>query len=120
MGSLAEHFAALADPRVERAKRYSLLSIVTIALCGVIRGAQSWVEIAAFGRAKADWFATFLDLPAASPRMTRSDAFSHAWMHSSLRPACTTGWRQWRTRYQWRGTMAAKRMRGAARPSDRA
>jgi len=34
------HFEALDDPRVERAKHHSLLDIVTIALCGVIRGAD--------------------------------------------------------------------------------
>lgn len=67
MQGLVEHFAALEDPRVERAKRHSLLAVVTIALCGVICGAESWGEIAQFGQAKADWFKTFLDLPQGIP-----------------------------------------------------
>jgi predicted transposase YbfD/YdcC len=60
---LSQHFASLEDPRVERTKLHPLLSIVTIAMCAVIAGADTWDEIAEFGRAKAAWFATFLDLP---------------------------------------------------------
>jgi predicted transposase YbfD/YdcC len=59
---LSSHFAALDDPRVERTKRHRLLDIVTIALCAVICGADNWVEIEEFGKAKEAWFATFLQL----------------------------------------------------------
>jgi len=38
-----------------------LLCIITI--CAVIAGAESWDGIALFGRLRAAWFATFLDLP---------------------------------------------------------
>lgn len=65
--SLSEHFASLEDPRVERTKLHPLLSIVTIAMCAVIAGADTWDEIAEFGQAKAAWFATFLDLPHGIP-----------------------------------------------------
>jgi predicted transposase YbfD/YdcC len=65
--SLAAHFASLEDPRVDRTKLHPLLSIVTIAICAVIAGADTWDEIAEFGRAKAAWFATFLDLPHGIP-----------------------------------------------------
>lgn len=61
------HFAALDDPRVERTKQHHLLDIVTIALCAVICGADGWVEIAEFGWAKEEWFATFLALPHGIP-----------------------------------------------------
>jgi predicted transposase YbfD/YdcC len=60
-------FATLEDPRVERTKWHSLEAIVTIALCGVICGADSWVEIEAFGQAKEAWFATVLELPHGIP-----------------------------------------------------
>ncbi len=33
---LLDHFEALEDPRIERSKRYSLLDIITIAICAVI------------------------------------------------------------------------------------
>jgi predicted transposase YbfD/YdcC len=65
--SVLEHFADLDDPRVARAQRHSLLAVIAIALCGVICGAESWVEIAEFGRTKAAWLATFLDLPHGIP-----------------------------------------------------
>jgi predicted transposase YbfD/YdcC len=60
--TLAEHFASLEDPRVERTKLHALLAIITIALCAVICGAESWDDIAEFGLAKQAWFATWLDL----------------------------------------------------------
>lgn len=65
--ALTEHFAALEDPRIERTKLHPLLSIVTIALCAVICGAESWDDIAMFGATKKEWFATFLDLPHGIP-----------------------------------------------------
>jgi predicted transposase YbfD/YdcC len=44
-----------------------LLDIVVLALCGVVCGADSWVEIAEFGRAKLEWFQQFLHLPNGIP-----------------------------------------------------
>jgi predicted transposase YbfD/YdcC len=52
---------------VERTKRHQLLDIITIALCGVICGADGWVEIEAFGKAKLGWLRTFLALPHGIP-----------------------------------------------------
>lgn len=80
--SLAAHFASLEDPRVERTKLHPLLSIVTIAICAVIAGADTWDEIAEFGRAKAGWFATFLDLPNGIPS---HDTFNR--LFAALNPA---------------------------------
>jgi len=60
--SLLTHFAALADPRVERTRLHPLINVLTIAITAVICGAESWDEIAAFGEARAEWFGTFLDL----------------------------------------------------------
>jgi len=65
--SLSEHFASLEDPRVERTKLHPLLSIVTIALCAVICGAETWDEIEEFGEAKVDWLKSFLELPNGIP-----------------------------------------------------
>jgi hypothetical protein len=44
-----------------------LIDIITIAICGVIGGADDWVAIAEFGRAKQAWFKTFLRLPYGIP-----------------------------------------------------
>jgi predicted transposase YbfD/YdcC len=65
--SLRRHFEGLEDPRVARARRHQLLDIVVLALCGVVCGADSWVEIAEFGRAKLEWFQQFLHLPNGIP-----------------------------------------------------
>jgi predicted transposase YbfD/YdcC len=64
---IAEYFAALQDPRVDRTKRHNLLDIITIAICGTICGADSWVDIELFGRCKEAWFRTFLELPNGIP-----------------------------------------------------
>jgi predicted transposase YbfD/YdcC len=65
--SLREQFARLVDPRVERARRHELLDIITIALCAVICGADSWVAVETFGRSKERWLRTFLALPHGIP-----------------------------------------------------
>lgn len=58
--SIAEHCGKIEEPRVERIKRHSLPAIITIALCGVMCGADSWVEIAELGWAREAWYRSFL------------------------------------------------------------
>jgi predicted transposase YbfD/YdcC len=65
--SILAHFQDLKDPRVSPATRHELLDIVAIAICAVICGADTWVEVEAFGRAKAAWLRTFLALPHGIP-----------------------------------------------------
>ena len=65
--SIMERFAILEDPRTGHAIRHELLDIIVITLCAVICGADNWVEIEEFGKAKADWFGKFLELPNGIP-----------------------------------------------------
>jgi predicted transposase YbfD/YdcC len=65
--NLRTHFAALPDPRVDRAKRHDLLDILTVALCAMLCGADTWVDVEAFGTAKLAWLRTFLRLPNGIP-----------------------------------------------------
>ena len=65
--SIGKHFGELEDPRVDRARRHKLLDIIVIAVCGVICGADSWVDIEEFGKAKQEWLETFLELPNGIP-----------------------------------------------------
>ncbi len=65
--SLTEHFGSLVDPRIDRTKRHNLMDIITIALCGVIAGADSWVDVEAFGKRKVEWLRKMLDLPNGIP-----------------------------------------------------
>jgi predicted transposase YbfD/YdcC len=66
-GSIGEHFSDLEDPRMERTKRHQLLDIIAIAICGVICGADSWVDLELFGRSKEEWLKRFLSLPNGIP-----------------------------------------------------
>src|SRR4030095_6546189 len=66
-GELQTHFAPLPDPRVERTKRHALLDIVTVAICAVIAGADSWVASEPFGRRKEAFLRQFLTLPNGIP-----------------------------------------------------
>jgi len=67
IGSIAKHFSRVKDPRIDRTKRHRLLDILIIAICGVICGADSWVDIELFGKTKIDWLKTFLKLPNGIP-----------------------------------------------------
>lgn len=64
---IADCFCDLVDPRIPQGRRHRLLDIVTIAVCAVISGAESWVEVAQWGRIKQDWLADWLDLPHGIP-----------------------------------------------------
>ncbi len=66
-GNLLEHFADLTDPRVERTKLHQLLDILVMAMCATICGAEGWEDFAEFGKAKREWFETFLELPNGIP-----------------------------------------------------
>ena len=60
-------FAQVEDPRVERTKRHRLRDIMILAMCGVICGAEGWVDIEEFGKAKEAWFTDLLGLPNGIP-----------------------------------------------------
>lgn len=55
------------DPRINRKQQHPFVSIITLALCAVIGGANSWVAIAEFGNNHTEWFKEFLDLPNGIP-----------------------------------------------------
>jgi predicted transposase YbfD/YdcC len=65
--SLLEAFGDLPDPRSERNQDHRLLSILLIALCAVISGADNWVDIEGYGQAKQNWLETVIDLPNGIP-----------------------------------------------------
>jgi hypothetical protein len=65
--SILNHFDDLPDPRREQGRIHRLDEIVFIATCAVLCGADTWVQIADYGRSKFDWLATFLELPGGIP-----------------------------------------------------
>ena len=67
VGLLTDQFAKLTDPRTGHAKRHKLIDVIVIAICAVICGADSWVDVEMFGKAKKDWFSRLLELPNGIP-----------------------------------------------------
>jgi hypothetical protein len=65
--SFAEHFASLPDPRVERTRVHALIDLLTIALCATLCGADSFVEMEAWGRAREGWLRERLELAGGIP-----------------------------------------------------
>lgn len=61
------HFLTITDPRIDRQKAHLLIDIIMVAICAVICGADSWIDIADFGEAKEQWLKTFLALPNGIP-----------------------------------------------------
>jgi hypothetical protein len=58
--SVLTHFSDLPDPRSVRGRQHELSDILTIAICGVICGAERWTEIEPFGGDTEPGFRTFL------------------------------------------------------------
>jgi predicted transposase YbfD/YdcC len=63
LGSIERHFGKIKDPRVDRTKQHKLMDMIVLTICGVICGADDWVNLEMFGNAKLEWFRTFLELP---------------------------------------------------------
>src|SRR3954454_5460726 len=65
--NLAQYFGAIEDPRCAGKVGHRLLDILVIAVCAVVACAESWCDIALYGRSKLAWLRTFLELPNAIP-----------------------------------------------------
>jgi len=67
--SFQEHFASLTDPRSSHApnQRHALLTILVIAVCAVLCGADGWEDSEEYGTAQAAWFAEVVDFPHGMP-----------------------------------------------------
>jgi predicted transposase YbfD/YdcC len=60
--AIRQYFRRLPDPRSVHGRRHRLDEMVIVAILAVICSADSWAEVAAFGRAKLKWLKTFLEL----------------------------------------------------------
>lgn len=65
--TIEQHFSEIQDPRVERTKRHLLIDLITLTLCAVIGGAETWEDIELYGNCKYKWFKKFLKLPNGIP-----------------------------------------------------
>jgi hypothetical protein len=59
---LMEEFSKLEDPRTGSAKRHDLREMILIALCAVMCGADSGVDVAEWGEDHEDWLKEYLEL----------------------------------------------------------
>lgn len=64
---LFNHFITITDPRSEVNKAHKLIDILMVAICAVLAGAESFVDMEDFGNTKQAWFKTFLELPNGIP-----------------------------------------------------
>ncbi len=63
-----KHFETLEDPRIDNHnKRHELSDIFVITILASICGADNWVEICRFAKAKQDFLVKFLKLPNGIP-----------------------------------------------------
>ena len=62
IASIIHHFSSIEDPRRDRHKKHLLSDIFFITLCATICGADNWVAIERFGKAKEPWFTELLNL----------------------------------------------------------
>ena len=81
--TLIEHLSTIADPRVSRTRHHELTDILVIALCAQLCGGESFYDMEEFGKAKQQWFSTFLGLPNGIPS---HDTFNRVF--TALDPAC--------------------------------
>jgi predicted transposase YbfD/YdcC len=89
--TFVSHFEDLPDPRQLWKVTYPLIEILLLVLCGVICGADGWVEVATFGKARLEYLRQFLPFEKGTPSHdTLGDLFSR------LDPAefqrCFTAW----------------------------
>lgn len=87
--NLLIYLAQVNDPRSERNQEHPFISILAIAIYAVICGADNWVEIEGYGKAKQDWLERIVPLPNGIPshdtfgrvfRMIDAEEFQQSFM----------------------------------------
>src|SRR3954454_7741634 len=65
--ALISQFARIEDPRCDWRVEHKLIDVLVIAVCAVIGEAESFEDIALYGRCKRDWLQRFLELRGGIP-----------------------------------------------------
>jgi predicted transposase YbfD/YdcC len=98
LDALIKELAAIEDPRCGWKVEHRLLDILVIAVCAVLGEAESFEDIALYGRCKRPWLEGFLELPNGIPShdtfrrvltLVDPDAFERCfmgWVRAVFRP----------------------------------
>lgn len=62
IGSLFTILEEVPDPRVEGRRNHALTDILTIELCALLCGGESFHDLKEFGQVRLEWLKTFLPL----------------------------------------------------------
>lgn len=77
--SFLAHFSRLEDPRQAAKTLYPMDEILLVSLCAAICGADSWVEVARFGKLKLDFLRRFLPFKDGVPSQALSEEHFLKW-----------------------------------------
>jgi predicted transposase YbfD/YdcC len=115
---LIDHFAQIEDPRRSRNTLYPIEEILLLAICAVLSGADTFVAIEAFGRAKLGWLRGLLPYERGIPS---HDTIGRVF--GMLKPSeferCFRAWTR-RVQQQTRGEVVALDGKTARGSGDRA
>ncbi|WP_417739552.1 ISAs1 family transposase [Rosistilla oblonga] len=59
---VAKCFENITDPRADRGHNYDLVEMIFITLTAAVCGANGWVDVERFAKAKIDWFRRYVKL----------------------------------------------------------
>ena len=66
-GGFLRYFGDVPDPRTGNYITHKLHDLIVIAVLAVLCGADGWAQVHWWGKCKAKWLSTFLDLPGGVP-----------------------------------------------------
>ncbi|MDO8788035.1 MAG: ISAs1 family transposase [Sulfuritalea sp.] len=89
--TLTEAFAGLQDPRTGPAQRHDLREMILMALCAVLCGADSWVDVADWAEDNEAWLRRYLILERGTPS---HDTFGRVFriLDATIFERCFRGW----------------------------
>lgn len=90
--ALLDHFDDLVDPRTRKAP-HALDELLLTAISAILSGADTWVSVAVWGRAKLDWLRQFLPF---ANGIAAHDTFGRVFslLDASVFEACFVRWMQ--------------------------
>lgn len=89
--TLTEAFAGLQDPRTGPAQRHDLREMILMALCAVLCGADTWVDVAEWAEDNEAWLRRYLALERGTPS---HDTFGRVFriLDATIFEQCFRGW----------------------------